>query len=139
MGRHFAGSRSQAGLGGQYGGAAHAVATGDDEGIAHLALMGKRIAREHSRTNIVFAEQGVVGLYLVDAFLTQADVEYLHLSDIDLILWEQEGQLQLLECQRQVGADDVCPHVSGIVLCHEARRHVDADDFRLRGVDIFDQ
>ena len=61
------------------------------------------------------------------------------MSDEDLILGEEEGELLLLERQCEVCLDDIGPHVVGVVFCHQTRRHVNADNLGGAGVDVFHQ
>ena len=101
--------------------------------------MGEDIAAEQAGTDVVLFDDGILAVYLLDAFLAQPDVEYAELTDDRLELWEQECQLGLLERQRMGGPDDVGADIVGVVLGHQARRNIDADDLCRRGVDILDQ
>ena len=96
MGSHLADSNPQTGFRGQYGSTSHAIAARYDQGVAHLALMGKGVALDETRTDITLLQQRVVGVDLLDAFLAETDVEHLHLSEELLILREQERQFLLL-------------------------------------------
>ena len=88
VGGHTASSHAQTCLRGEDGSPAHAVAAGDDEGIAHLPLMGEGIAGQEPLADIVLLEQRVLGVGLLDAFLAQADVEHAKAADELLVLGE---------------------------------------------------
>ena len=119
VGRHLSCTSSQTGLGGQYGGASHAVTAGDDKGVAHIALVGVGIPFQEQGTDVVFFDQRVVGLDFIHALLTEADVQYLQSSDILLVLGEEERQLLLLQGERQVGAHDIGADIIGVVIRHQ--------------------
>ena len=53
--------------------------------------MGVGVALEQQRTDVVFFRNGIVGIDHVDAFLTQSDVKYFHLSDELLVFRKEEG------------------------------------------------
>ena len=56
-----------------------------------------------------------------------------------LVLGKEERELGLLEGDGEGGADDIGPHVIGVVLGHESRGHIDAQHRSRRGIDILDQ
>ena len=119
MGRHLPCASTEAGLGGQHGGPCHAVTAGNDEGVAHIALVGVGAPFEEQGADVVLLDEGVVGFYLLDALLAESDVEHLQLSDVLLVLREEEGEFLLLEGERHIGADDVGADVIGVVLRHQ--------------------
>ena len=128
MGCHLTGTCSQTGSGGQHGGSSHTVAAGNDEGVAHIAFVGVGVPFLEQGTDVVFFDKRIVGLNLLYALLTEADVQHLQPSDILLVLGEEKRQLFLLQGQRQVGTDDVGADVIGVVVGHQTRRDVDTDN-----------
>ena len=137
--RHLARPCPQTGPRGEDGGARHAVAAADDEGVAHRALVGEGVAGPQHGADLVGLGDGPLRVHLVDGVRAESDVEHLHLARELLVLGEEEAELQLLEGQRQAGADDVGPDVIRVVLAHQARRQVDADHLGPRRVDILHQ
>ena len=101
--------------------------------------MGEGVAPEQSRTDVALFKHGVVGVNLGDALLAQPDVEHAEVADERLVLGKEHAQLLMLQRQCHVGSDDVRTYIICIVLGHQARRDVDADDFGRRGIDVLDQ
>ena len=101
--------------------------------------MGEGIAAEQAGADVVLLDDGILAVNLLDSLQAQSDVEYAELTDDRLELREQKCQLGLLERQRMGGPDDVGADIVGVVLGHQTRGNVDADDFCGRGVDILDQ
>ena len=118
--RHLAGTGTQTGLGGKDGGACHAVAAGNEQGIAHAALVGIAVAPHEQGTYLGFLDDVVLGVSLTDALGADSDVKHAQLTDIRLVLREEECELGLLQGERQVGLDDVGTDVVGVVLAHQS-------------------
>ena len=123
----------------QHGSPRHAIAAGDEQGVAHRALVGKRRAPAQQRAHGLLFQNGVLRVGFLHALLTEAYVENLQLADILLVLLEEERQLGILQRQRQRGTYNVGADVIRIVLGHQARGHVDAHHLGLRGIDILHQ
>ena len=137
--RHFAHAGPQASPCCQHGGAAHAVAACHKQGVAHASLVGEVAALLQQGAHFVLVYYVVAGVCLCHAFLADAYVEHFQPADVVLVLCEKERQLGLLERQRQVGMYGVGPHVVGVVLGHQPRRHVDAHHAGRGSVDILYQ
>ena len=129
-------ARAQTAAGGEDGCARHALRTGDEQRTAEVALVGEASARTEQGGHLVVVGQLEVGVRLVDSFLAQADVQQAPFTDIGFVLGKEESQLGQLQAQGQVGADDVGCYIIGIVLAHQARRHVNGYHMGGRGVDI---
>ena len=82
---------------------------------------------QQTGTYVVFLDKGVVGVYLIDALLTESNVEYLQASDIHLILREQEREFRQLKSQGKIGSNNISADIIGVILSHKPRRYVDAD------------
>ena len=135
----LAGTSPQTGSSGQYSSSCHAITASYEQGVAHLALMGKRTAAEHQLAYVVFFDDGVGCFNLRHSLLTQTDVEHTEVAHKLLVLSEEERQLELLKGQRVSGADDVGTHVVRVVLRHQTRGYVNGHHLGRRGVDILDQ
>ena len=120
MGRHLTSTRSQTGLSSQHRGSSHTITACNDQGVAHISLVGVRITFQEQRTDVVFLYQRIVGLDLVDALLTQTDIQHLQAPDILLVLWEEERQFLLLQSQCEVGTYDVRTDIIGVVVGHQS-------------------
>ena len=88
--------------------------------MPHVALVGKRTTRLNHLANVVLLQHRVVGIEFLDTLLAQSDVEHLQSAYIRLVLLKEEGELHVLQCQRQVGMDDIGTYIIGIVLRHQS-------------------
>ena len=81
MGGHTTSPYPQTSLRSQDGRTTHAVTTGDDQGISHLTLMGKGVTRQDTLADVALLKQRIVGIDLLGALLTQADIQHFQMSD----------------------------------------------------------
>ena len=88
--------------------------------MSHLPFVCKDVALEQYRTYVILVYAGIVRVGLFNALLTQLYVKSLQLAYKLLVLCKEEGQLGLLECQCQVGFNDVGSDIVGVVLCHKS-------------------
>ena len=137
--RYLAGSRPKTSLGGQHGSSRHPIAACNDECVAHLPLVGKLATLAQAAADVGLLLQDKLCIGAGNILLREAYVEHSQLSQEVLVVGQQHRKLLLTKCQREVGFDDICPDVVGVVLGHESRRDVDAHHLTLRLVDVLHQ
>ena len=107
--------------------------------MSHLTFVGEGRTLEEHGAYLSFLNNGIVGFYLVNTFLTQTDVQYAQLSYKRLVLREEESQFRLLKCQRKIGMDDIGTDIISIVLRHQTGGYVNGHNIRSRTVNVLDQ
>ena len=75
-------------FGGQHRSTCHTVAAGNNQGVTHLAFVGKRVALQQAWAYVVLLQQRVVGINLLYALFAQSDIQHLQLADKYLIFRE---------------------------------------------------
>ena len=65
---------------------------------------------------------------MLHSFTAQTNVKYAYLTEEYLVHGEVEGEFRLLQCERQVSANDIGADIVCVVLCHQSRRYVNADN-----------
>ena len=137
MHRHLPHAAPQTRLGGEDGGAAHAIAAGDEQGVAHVALVGEVAAGEQEAAHVLLFQDAEAGVGVLDELLRETDVEHLQATQVSLAVGEEHGDLLLLEGEGEVSLNDVGVDVVGVVLAHEPRGDVDAHHLGRTLVDVF--
>ena len=107
-----------------------------EEGIAHAPLVYEVWSWSDELPDIGLVNDAVIAFCIVGIFLAQSDVEDLQFADIWLVVGEHHCEFLVLQGQGNVGSDYVCPDVVGVVLAHQSRRDVDADNLGRRLVNI---
>ena len=124
-------------FGGQHRSTCHTVAAGNNQGVTHLAFVGKRVALQQAWAHVVLLQQRVVGINLLHALFAQSDIQHLQFADEYLVFGEQERQLWQLQCQRHIGTDNVGSYIVSVVFGHQSRWHIDTYHLSGRCVDVF--
>ena len=101
--------------------------------------MGKVVSCHQHVAHILFLQHTERRRRALHPFTVQPDVEHFHQSYMPLVFCKQKGEFPALQRQSQIGPDDVCPHVIGIVFSHQSRRHINTDNHCRRLVDVFHQ
>ena len=91
--------------------ASHSETTCHKKHPSEIVLVGKRIARLQSVLDSHTVNQIIVRRRLTDSLLAKTDVEHLPLSQTPGILSEEKRQTRKLECQSQVGMDDIVENI----------------------------
>ena len=107
--------------------------------MTHLSLVGKLATLAQATADVGLLLQDKLCIGAGNILLRQAYVEHSQLSQEVLVVGQQHRKFLLTKCQREVGFDDICTDIIGIVLGHESRRNVDAHHLALRLVDVLHQ
>ena len=87
--------------------------------MSHVSFVGVFVAVQDARTDVVLLEHGVVRFNSLRTLFTEPDVKNLQLTYELLVLGEEKSQFLLLQCQCQVGLDDIGSYVVGVVFGHQ--------------------
>jgi len=86
MYRYLSAARAKASFGGQHRGAGHAVASGNDQGVPHRALVGKVGAWDEAFAHVALFDHAVCCIGVVDVLGAQTDVEHAQSTDVLLTI-----------------------------------------------------
>ena len=103
----FSCSCSQTGFGGKDRSSRHSVRAGNEECVPHASFMSKVVTGLHDASYVVFLQDAIPAVGVLYVFGRQADVQHLEPSQIFLVVRHQHRQLLLLQCQREVGFQDI--------------------------------
>lgn len=119
MRRDLSNARSHAGASGEDSGAGHAMTSGYDERVPHVALVGEVGAEQEYGAYLALLKHTVRHLGIANIVGTKPDVKHAQPANVLLAVGKKHRQLHLLQREREISPDNVGADVVAIVLAHQ--------------------
>ena len=120
MNGHLADARTETGTGSKNRSSCHAVRASYYKCMSHIAFMHELITRNEHPADIIFLDDAILRLCLVDIFLTKIYVEHTDMSEKWLKVRHHHAEFLATKSEGYVCTDNISLHVVCVVLGHHS-------------------